>query len=324
MTQRSSIGLLITNLGTPDAPTPSAVRRYLAEFLSDPRVVEMPRLLWLPILHGVILRIRPRRVAQAYAAIWEAEGSPLLSGTRSLAEGVERLLEGVAVEVGMRYGNPSLAEGLERLRGRGAERVLVLPLYPQYSATTTGTTFDAIAGVLRGWRRIPALRFVADYHDHPAWIGALADSLRGSLREEERLLLSFHGLPRRYVEAGDPYAEQCRRSATLLVQRLGLAEDRWQLAFQSRFGREPWLEPYTDRTLERWAREGTRSVAVACPGFPVDCLETLEEIAMQNRDLFLQAGGESYRYLPALNDTPGHVAALAEIVRQELAGWRPQ
>jgi len=322
-------GLLLANLGTPEAPTPAALRRYLGEFLSDPRVIKAPRWLWRPILHGFVLRIRPRRSAAAYRKIWQPEGSPLkLIGERQAGALRTRLRaalgEDVPVALGMRYGSPSIAEAMEALREAGVDRLVVLPLYPQYSSTTTASTFDAVAAVLRRWWRVPELRFVPRYHQHPGYIEALAASVREEWRahgQGERLLLSFHGLPERYHRAGDPYYWECRQTAERLAETLGLGHTRWALGFQSRFGREPWLKPYTDELLQEWARAGVRSVDVLCPGFAADCLETLEEIAMQNRDLFLGAGGETFRYIPALNDRADHIEALAELVLERVRDW---
>ncbi len=328
-TEPPTTGVLLVNLGTPEAPTPAALRRYLARFLSDPRVVDLPRWLWRPVLHGVILRLRPRRAARAYRKVWTEAGSPLLAMGRRQEAGLRDALEqrvpgAAAVALGMRYGEPAMATALETLRRRGLERLLVLPLYPQYSGATTGSTFDELARVLRGWRRVPELRMVADYHDFPPYIEALARSVREVWDrdgEAGRLLFSFHGVPQRWIRAGDPYLEQCRTTARLVAQRLGLEEERWALAFQSRFGREAWLEPATDATLRAWAREGVRRADVICPGFAADCLETLEEIALQARETFLAAGGEAFRYIPALNDAPDHLAALAALVERHACGW---
>lgn len=322
-------GVLLTNLGTPDAPTPDALRRYLGEFLWDPRVIEMPRPLWWLILHGVILRIRPRRAARAYKTVWTEQGSPLLAISRQQAEALQHALNAalpgpVQVALGMRYGNPSLAAALEQLRTANARRLLILPLYPQYSASTTASTFDAVADVLRRWRWLPDVRFVSHYHDHPAYLDALAASIRDHRQRHGaagKLLFSFHGLPRRYLLAGDPYHCECHATARLVAQRLDLRETDWQVAFQSRFGREEWLKPYTDHTLKAWAAAGVEDVQVVCPGFPADCLETLEEIAEQNRELFLHAGGKRFEYIPALNDSAVHIAALTQIVREHAAGW---
>lgn len=325
-----SLGVLVTNLGTPDAPTAAALRRYLGEFLSDPRVVEAPRLLWWLVLHGVILRIRPRRSAEAYRRVWGEDGSPLKRIAERQAAALHARLQGsygdpVRVVLGMRYGEPSLARALETLREAGVERLLVLPLYPQYSATTTASTFDALSDVLRRWRWLPELRFVTHYHDHPAYIAALAASIREAWEargEPERLLFSFHGIPQRYFQAGDPYFCQCQKTSRLVAERLELPAARWSVAFQSRFGREPWLKPYTDHLLREWGEQGARSVAVVCPGFSADCLETLEEIAMLNRDIFLAAGGKSFHYIPALNERTDHVEALADIILERTQDWR--
>lgn len=323
------LGVLLTNLGTPEAPTPRAVRRYLAEFLSDPRVVEAPRWLWLPALYGIILTIRPRRSAAAYAKIWWDEGSPLLVIARRQQRALQQRLDEVLnrpahVALAMRYGEPSLARGLDELRDAGAEKILLLPMYPQYSATTTATTFDRVAEILRGWRDQPALRTVMHYPGEPAYIRALAGSVRRYWQAHgrgERLMLSFHGIPKRYAKKGDPYPRDCGLTGQRLAAELGLDGGEWKTCFQSRFGREPWLQPYTDKTLEAWAREGVKTVDVLCPGFSADCLETLEEIAIGNRELFEASGGERLSYIPALNDDPAHIDMLAGLVERELSGW---
>jgi len=326
--QPACTGVLLTNLGTPDAPTPQAVRRYLGEFLWDSRVVEIPRLLWWLILHGVILRIRPAKSAHKYQTIWTDEGSPLLAISRRQATALANLLKArcpgpVRVALGMRYGQPSIAAALAELRDAGARRLLVLPLYPQYSAATTASTFDAVAAELRTWRWLPELRFVAQYHDDPAYLDALATRINADCAEQpgERLLFSFHGLPKRNLLAGDPYYCQCHKTARLVAERLELAPDQWAVAFQSRFGRAEWLQPYTSVLLTEWAKAGVKRVDVVCPGFAADCLETLEEMALENRQTFLDAGGEHYRYLPALNDVPEHIAALAGLVERHSSGW---
>ena len=331
------IGVLVTNLGTPDAPTPPAVRRYLAEFLADPRVVELPRWLWRPILHGVVLRIRPRRSARAYADVWSPEGSPLLVNSRAIADALRaywtdapatrpdaRQPGRVAVALGMRYGAPSIPEALDTLREAGAARIAVLPLYPQYSGATGGATFDAVARTLSRWRRVPALRFVDHYHDDPGYIDALAASIEAAWSEggrPDRLLFSFHGLPRRCLDAGDPYHCECHKTARLVAEKLGLDPETWRVAFQSRVGREEWLRPYTDETLVEWGREGLGRVDVVCPGFSADCLETLEEIAIRGRESFAAAGGGELRYVPALNADAAHVAALAALVERTMSDW---
>ena len=323
-------GILITNLGTPSAPSTREVRRYLAEFLADPRVVELPRWLWLPILHGVILRIRPRRSAAAYREVWTDQGSPLLLNSRRQARALEALLTGswegdVRVALGMRYGEPSIESALQELLDHGARRVLVLPLYPQYSASTTGSTYDAVMSALARQRRVPDLRMVSSYHDHDGYIDALAESVREARREHgeaARLLMSFHGLPRRYCDAGDPYYEQCLETASLLADRLGEPEENWSVSFQSRVGREEWLKPYTVDVLREWGQSGVRAVHVLCPGFSADCLETLEEIAMEGAEVFRESGGESLRYIPALNDRPDHMRTLADIVVANTRDWQ--
>jgi ferrochelatase len=311
-----SLGVLLVNLGTPEAPTPKAVRRYLKEFLWDPRVVEMFRPAWWLVLNLIILNTRPRRSAAAYAKVWTDEGSPLMVVSRTQQQALQAALEQrldypVKTVLAMRYGNPSIAEGLQALREAGARRVLVLPLYPQYSATTTASIFDAVAGELQRWRWLPELRFVNHYHDDPAYIQALAGSVRRFQAEHgvpEKLILSFHGIPREYFLAGDPYFCECQKTGRLLAQALKLPEDRWQLTFQSRLGPKAWLKPYTDKTLD-------------CPGFSADCLETLEEVAMENRDIFLGAGGEEYRYIPCLNDSADHIDLLAALVGRHVQGW---
>jgi len=326
---REKIGVLLTNLGSPDAPTAGALRRYLAEFLSDRRVVDLPRILWLPLLYGVILNVRPPRSAKLYKRVWTPEGAPLVVIARRQAAAVEQALRtrfdpAPEVALGMRYGNPSTRSALESLRDRGCTRLLVFPLYPQYFSGITGSTFDAVADTLKKWRCVPALRILGDYHDNEAYIASLARSVRETWERDgapDRTIFSFHGIPVRYEAAGDPYARQCQRTAALLAAALELPYESWLMTFQSRFGREKWLEPYTDYTLRAWAGEGVRRVDVLCPGFSADCLETLEEIAILNRDVFLKAGGERLRYLPALNDRPDHIAALSDLIVQNLAGW---
>lgn len=322
-------GILLVNLGTPAAPTPSAVRTYLAEFLSDPRVIELPRWLWLPILHGVILRIRPARSAKAYAEIWSEQGSPLMVYSRKQEAALAATLheqhgDKVKVRLAMRYGEPSIASVLREMQNEQLRRLIVLPLYPQYSASTTASIFDAVTRELSEWRWVPELRYINAYHDRPGYIASLVQSIRDHWQthgQPERLLFSFHGLPRRYLDAGDPYHCQCHKSARLVADALSLSEGQWMVSFQSRVGREEWLRPYTDETLQQWGSEGLGSVQVVCPGFAADCLETLEEIALQNRDFFCEAGGGEFSYIPALNDRPDHVQALAELVNDHLAGW---
>ena len=318
--------VLIVNLGTPEAPTPAAVRRFLSEFLHDPRVVDLPHWLWLPLLQCAILPLRSPRVARKYQKIWinstsaNSSGSPLRVHTQELCDAIELRLPGVRVAMAMRYGMSGIAEVLRASRDVGMRRLLVLPLYPQYSATTTASVFDAVGAELSRWEDLPELLFVRDYHLDSGWLDAQAARIAG-LRGDapgQKLLLSFHGIPERFVRRGDPYPRECEASAAALAQRLGLAADAWQLSYQSRFGREPWLGPASVDVLREWARAGIRRVDVACPGFAVDCLETLEEIAIENAAAFRAAGGEMLRYLPALNAEAAHADALAALIRRHL------
>jgi ferrochelatase len=328
--EQAGTGILLVQLGSPEAPTPRAVRAFLREFLWDPRVVDMARPLWWLLLHGVILRTRPRRSAELYEKIWLDEGSPLMVTSRRqatlLAAELRRRMDGdaPAVVLAMRYGKPSIREGLEALRRRGCERLLVLPLYPQYSSSTTGSVFDAVAEVLRGWRVVPSLRMISHYYEDDGYHGALVSSVREAWEtrsQPERLLISFHGQPWRHARAGDPYHVQCRATAARLAAALRLPPDRWALSYQSRFGREPWLEPYTVDVLSGWGGCGVKSVSVICPGFAADCLETLEEINLAARDIFMRAGGERFHYIPALNERPDHIAALAGFAQRQMLGW---
>ena len=316
----SKIGILLVNLGTPDAPTPVALRRYLGEFLADPRVTELPRWLWWLILHGVILRIRPRRAAKKYQTIWTENGSPLLSISQTQAKALAIALgDKFTVALGMRYGNPSIAAGLEKLRQANSQRIVVLPLYPQYSGSTTGSTFDAVAEVLQTWRRVPDLGFISHYHDEPAYIQALVAHIKTYWAKHgipDKLLFSFHGVPKRFVIAGDPYFDQCQKTAQLVAAQMNLSEEKWALVFQSRFGREEWLKPYTDHTLTALGKAGLKRVDVICPGFAADCLETLEEINQENRQVFLKAGGQEFHYIPALNDKSEHIQALVALLNE--------
>lgn len=324
-----STGILLANLGTPDAPTTAAVRRFLKEFLSDPRVVEYPRLLWWLILNGVILRVRPSRSAAAYREIWTDDGSPLLLHSRSLAAGIRERLEQRApgeysVELGMTYGKPSIASAIDKLRLAGARRLLVLPFYPQYSGTTTASVFDAVTRKLQKIRWVPETRFVNQYHDEPGYIHALATSIREYWQQHGRgdhLLLSFHGVPRYTLDKGDPYHCHCQKTGRLVAEELGLTEDQWTLSFQSRVGREEWLRPYTDETVVELAHKGVQRLDVACPGFSTDCLETLEEIAMQNAEFFTDAGGKALHYIPALNARDDHIDFLATLIGRHTSGW---
>ena len=323
------VGILLVNLGTPDSPTVPDVRSYLREFLWDPRVVEVARPVWWLVLNGLILNTRPRRSASAYEKIWTDQGSPLLVISRAQRKALQAALEArtevpVRVTLAMRYGNPSIQAGLADLKAAGARRILVLPLYPQYSATTTASTFDAVTGELRRWRWLPELRFVNHYHDDPAYIAALADSVRRYQErngQPDKLLMSFHGIPRDYFLKGDPYHCECQKTGRLLAEALDLEEHRWSISFQSRLGPKEWLKPYTSEALEGLARSGAGKVHVICPGFSADCLETLEEIAIENKAVFMGAGGREYRYIPALNTDEAHIDLLAGLVMRHAADW---
>ncbi len=320
--------VLLCNLGTPDEPTAPAVRRYLAEFLSDPRVVEIPRLLWWLILHGVILRVRPAKSAAKYASIWLPEGSPLLVWTRKqsllLAGTLGERGHKIAVRYAMRYGNPSVASVLDEMKAAGVTRVLVLSLYPQYSGPTTASVVDAVTAWMQRTRALPELRFVNRYHDDPGYIAALAARVSAywmTHGRPDKLVMSFHGVPERSLHLGDPYHCECLKTARLLSEQLGLTPTQWTLTFQSRFGKAQWLQPYTEPTLRALAAQGVQRVDLVCPGFATDCLETLEEIGVEARDAFLAAGGKEFHYIPCLNDQPQWIAALATIALQHMQGW---
>ena len=330
----SCVGVLLTNLGTPDSYKSGDVRRYLKEFLWDPRVVEMPRPIWWLVLNLVILNTRPRKSAKIYESVWTDEGSPLLVISRQQRQKLEQQFNQnfiepdlIKVELGMRYGNPSISTALTNLKSAGARKILILPLYPQYSATTTASTFDAVCAELSRWRWIPALRMINHYHNNPDYIQALANSVRNYRQthgNSELLLMSFHGIPQAYYESGDPYYCECQETARLLAEELGLNDHEWKLSFQSRMGPKKWLQPYTDQTLISLAQKGTRYVQVICPGFSADCLETLEEIAVENRDVFLQSGGESFGYIPCLNDGNEHIRVLTRLVTGSIRDWLEQ
>lgn len=325
------VGVLLINLGTPAAPTPPALRSYLRQFLSDPRVVELPYWLWWPILHGIILNTRPKQSAAKYAAIWTRDGSPLRVHTEQQARLLRGYLgeRGMPVEVAwaMRYGEPDIAHGLDELKAKGARRILVVPLYPQYAASTTATAMDMVFAWFQKTRNQPELRSIRNFHDHPGYLAALEESVRQHWRQQglpdagTRLLISFHGLPRRSLDLGDPYYCECQKTGRLLAERLGLDADRYQIAFQSRFGKAEWLQPYTAQVLQDWGRAKVRRVDVICPGFVSDCLETLEEIALEGKQTFLAAGGEEYHYIPALNTRPSWIHALADLVSAHLGAW---
>ncbi len=320
------IGILLTNLGTPTAPTSAALRTYLAEFLSDERVIEVPRMIWWGILHGLILRFRPGKSAAMYKKIWTENGSPLLRLSQRIAMAVKSQLhdDNMEVVLGMRYGQPSIASAMITLQQANVQKLLLLPLYPQYSATTTASTFDAVSAVLQRWRWLPELRMIRHYHTHAQYIAALVKSIRLHWAEHgqpDKLLFSFHGIPESYFLAGDPYHCECHHTARLIAEQMQLETDRWAVAFQSRFGPRKWLQPYTDKLLSQWGKSGIAHVQVICPGFAADCLETLEEINMQNRQVFLQAGGEKFSYIPALNDHPLHIKALCGLIEKHTQGW---
>ena len=323
-----SLGVLVVNLGTPDAPTPAAVRRYLAEFLWDPRVVELPRALWWLVLHFVILRFRPRRSAEAYSKIWTTEGSPLLLHSQAITDGIRQRLatrfEELNVELAMSYGQPSIRSALGRLFDANMSRLVVLPLYPQYSGTTTASVFDAVTRVLSERRWVPELRFINQYHDVPGFIDAHAANIREFWQQHgrgDKLMFSFHGVPRQTLIKGDPYHCQCQKTARLVAEALDLADADWLVTFQSRVGRAEWLRPYTDETVSRLGSQNLERLDVTCPGFAADCLETLEEIAMQNAEIFVESGGGQLRYIPALNARTDHVAFLAELVTSQIGDW---
>lgn len=320
-----SCGVLLVNLGTPSSPNASSLRAYLAEFLADPRVVELPRPLWYPILYGIILPFRAPRSAALYRNIWTERGSPLRVFSEDLTAAISERLAGRArVVLAMRYGEPSVATQMRALRDAGVDKLLVVPLYPQYSATTTASVMDAVTAELAQWRHLPELRAVRDYHQEPAWLDAVAGKIREHREKQSEpghLLFSFHGIPQRCVDRGDPYAHQCEASARAIAQRLRLADDQWTLSYQSRLGKAQWLTPYTDQTVRELAGRGIRHVDVVCPGFVADCLETLEEIAIQNAEIFHEAGGDALRYIPALNADAAHADALAAMIARHLGGW---
>ena len=322
-------GVLLTNLGTPEAPTAKALRPYLKQFLSDPRVVEVPRLIWWLILNGIILNTRPRRSAEAYSEVWTDRGSPPLYHLLDQVAGVQERLQHsvgphVMVRGAMRYGNPSIPSVLQDLFSAGVQRLVVLPLYPQYAGPTTGSTFDEVASDFMRRRWLPDFRFIANYCDDPGYINAIATSIREHWQQHgraDKLVFSYHGSPQRYLVNGDPYHCQCHKTTRLVAEALDLAPDDYLSTFQSRFGREEWLKPYTDETLKALPEAGVKSLQIICPGFSADCLETIEEIGMENRDYFLEAGGSRYEYIPCLNAGDLHLDTLAALVSRELTGW---
>ncbi|MGS2719216.1 ferrochelatase [Paraglaciecola aestuariivivens] len=327
--QQDRVGVLVTNLGTPDAPKKGALKRYLKEFLSDPRVVEVPRLIWWLVLNLVILNIRPRRSAKAYSTVWTERGSPLLFHTQDQTEALRGSLqakygENLVVEFAMRYGSPSIDSVLDKMLQQGVRKLLVVPLYPQYCASTTASTFDAVAKKFQQTRWIPELRFITQYHDNTDYIKALAAKIKAHWQQHgraEKLVFSYHGIPKRYLLNGDPYHCQCYKTTRLVAEELGLQSNEYLTCFQSRFGREEWLKPYTDHSLKNMANQGVKSVQVVCPGFSADCLETIEEIGEENREYFIQAGGERYEYIAALNADKQHIAMLSQLVEQHSQCW---
>lgn len=323
------VGILLINLGTPDAPTSTALRRYLKQFLSDPRVIEIPRLIWWPILNGIILNLRPRKSAEKYAQIWSSEGSPLLVHTKKQAILLQghlgtRIASPFVVDFGMRYGNPSIASAIARLKAKHCNRILVFPLYPQFAASSSASAMDAVWSVLQKTRNVPATRVIRSYHDHPAYIAALTQSIRDywSMNgRPDKLIMSFHGVPRRTLDLGDPYHCECHKTARLVAEALGLNSEQYMVCFQSRFGKAEWLQPYLAPTLQQLGKNKTRRVDVVCPGFSSDCLETLEEIAMEGKALFIGSGGEDFHYIPALNEQESWIRAMCEIALDNLHGW---
>ena len=328
LTRTARIGVLLTNLGTPDHPTGWAIRRYLKEFLSDKRVVDLPRWFWLPLLNGLILNVRPPKIAKKYQKIWTSKGSPLLAIAQEQADRLEEKMRkdhpNVRVALGMRYGNPSLSKAYQALKKQGITHLLVLPLYPHYSAATTGSTFDGIAAVLRQERVVPSLHFIDHYAQSPLYIDAMASSIKAHWNTQGQgghLLFSYHGLPQRFVDAGDPYYQQCIDSTNKIVAQLGLASDKWSIAFQSQFGFDKWLQPNTEKECLRLASEGKTKLEVICPGFSADCLETLEEINLELRATFLEAGGQQFNYIPALNTQEKHLQCLEALIVNALKSW---
>ncbi len=320
--QPATTGVLLVNLGTPDAPTASALRRYLGEFLADSRVIEIPKIIWMLILHGIILRVRPKKSAAKYQTVWTPEGSPLLVISQRQSAAIQAQLGDTAqVKLGMRYGNPSIQKALREFQKSGVRKIIVLPLYPQYAAATTGSTFDAVTRELQQWRFVPELHFINNYCDQPLFIDALAKSIQEDFDQHgkpEKLLLSYHGMPKRNLELGDPYFCFCQKTTRLVAEKLGLTKDDYITTFQSRFGYAEWLQPYTDATLAELAEKGIKNVAIVSPAFSADCLETLEELAVESREIFMHAGGTDYRYIPALNDRSDHINALTTIIREQI------
>ncbi|WP_114909285.1 ferrochelatase [Haemophilus haemolyticus] len=323
MTKPAKIGVLLANLGTPDSPTPKSISRYLWQFLTDPRVVDLPRCKWYPLLKAIILPLRSKRIAKNYQSIWTAQGSPLLAISRQQKDALQAYLDNqnidTQVEIAMTYGNPSMQSAVKNLLENQVERIIVLPLYPQYSSSTTGAVFDAFANALKEERGLVPFDFIHSYHVDENYIDALVNSIKARLKPDEFLLFSYHGIPLRYEKMGDYYREHCKQTTIAVVNKLGLTENQWGMTFQSRFGREEWLQPYTDKFLESAATQNIQKIAVICPGFSVDCLETIEEIDKENRENFLNNGGQSYQYIPALNVEHAHIEMMGKLILEKLA-----
>ena len=323
MTKPAKIGILLANLGTPDSPTPKSISRYLWQFLTDPRVVDLPRCKWYPLLKAIILPLRSKRIATNYQAIWTEQGSPLLAISRQQKDALQAYLDNqnidTQVEIAMTYGNPSMQSAVKNLLKHQVERIIVLPLYPQYSSSTTGAVFDTFANALKEERGLVPFDFIHSYHVDENYIDALVNSIKARLKPDEFLLFSYHGIPLRYEKMGDYYREHCKQTTIAVVNKLGLTENQWGMTFQSRFGREEWLQPYTDKFLESAATQNIQKIAVICPGFSVDCLETIEEIDKENRENFLTNGGQSYQYIPALNVEHAHIEMMGKLILEKLA-----
>ncbi|WP_114891729.1 ferrochelatase [Haemophilus haemolyticus] len=323
MTKPAKIGVLLANLGTPDSPTPKSISRYLWQFLTDPRVVDLPRCKWYPLLKAIILPLRSKRIAKNYQSIWTAQGSPLLAISRQQKDALQAYLDNqnidTQVEIAMTYGNPSMQSAVKNLLENQVDRIIVLPLYPQYSSSTTGAVFDAFANALKEERGLVPFDFIHSYHVDENYIDALVNSIKARLKPDEFLLFSYHGIPLRYEKMGDYYREHCKQTTIAVVNKLGLTENQWGMTFQSRFGREEWLQPYTDKFLESAATQNIQKIAVICPGFSVDCLETIEEIDKENRENFLTNGGQSYQYIPALNVEHIHIEMMGKLILEKLA-----
>ena len=330
--QAEKIGILLVNLGSPEAPDAAAIRRFLREFLSDQRIIEMPKFIWQIILNFFVLPFRPGKLVPLYQSIWTSEGSPLVAIAKKQKDKLEALFaekngvkNNLSFALGMRYGKPDIASAIRQLAQDNARKILIFPTYAQYSGSTTASIFDSVTSELQQWRWVPELRFINQYHDQADHIQALADSVQTywqSSTRGQKLIMSFHGLPQVYHLKGDPYYCQCQKTARLLAAKLQLDETQWAITFQSRFGKQEWLRPYTSETLQNLAKQGVDSVDVICPGFAIDCLETLEEIVVENRDVFLQAGGKDYHYIPALNDSPAQINAMANLIEQHIQGWQ--